>query len=559
MSGTEHLIPSPFLFVTVSIPNNSPRVRKSHVKLWRISAIFLAVVLLPVAVVSQQLSSSQAYWTPLSPPTGYQVGPIWLLTDGTVLALAATPSNCVPPPNPYCYPTTVFRLIPDATGSYANGTWSLLTSMPADYAPVGFASAVLADGKVLLEGGEHNFNNQSWTTKGYLLDPTVPSWAPVTAPATWHKIGDAPAVVLNDGTFMLGDCCEFPPELAAQFIPSTNSLLYRATGGKYDSNMEEGWTLLPYTSGSPEGQFLTVDTNSSPNTYYEIYDSTTQNWTHTSIGFQLYGRGEIGPQVLRADGTVFVVGASDGARTGRTGIYSPGNPGTWTQGPDLPLQNGCILSGADTGAALLTSGNVLIGANTLGTSQCPLQSFFFEFDGTNLNPTPSPPTSTVTGAMLILPTGQVLLTDLLAMHNPVIYTPAGLATQPPPGAPWEPIITGISPAPPFTVGQTNITVSGFLFNGVSQTNMFGDDFQDATNYPLVRLTLTQTRGPTAPVTYCRTHDHSMMVVAAPTLAVSTQFDMPCTIPPGTYYLEVVANGASSGYYGPVAVNSGTCH
>ena len=529
-------------------------------KLGHVLVISSVVLCLHIGTLAQQQGPSQAYWTPLSPPQGYQIGPVWLLTDGTVLALAATPSNCVQSP-PYCYPTEVFRLIPDVAGSYTNGTWSHLNSMPSDYGPVGFAAAVLTSGKVLMEGGEQNLVNvRVYTKKGYLLDPNpaMPSWTPVSPPATWTEIGDAPGVVLNDGSFFLGNCCQYPPELLAKFLPNSFSLMYIPSSGKQDSNLEEGWTLLRYNPNSPNGQFLTVDTNSNLNVS-EIYDSATGSWTPTSFNFQLYGRGEIGPQVLRADGTVFVVGASNGAATGHTGIYSPGNPGTWTQGPDLPLQNGCILSGADTGAALLTSGNVLIGANTLATSQCPAQSFFFEFDGTHLPQTPTPPSSTVTGAMLVLPTGQVLLTDVLAMHSPVIYTPAGLSIQPPAGAPWEPIINSISPAPPFMPGQTNITVSGLLFNGVSQTNMFGDDLQNATNYPLVRLTLAGTNGPTAPVTYCRTHDHSSMVVNAPTLPVSTQFDIPCTIAPGSYYLEVVTNGASSGYYGPVAVNPGTCH
>lgn len=260
--------------------------------------------------------------------------------------------------------------------------------------------------------------------------------------------------------------------------------------------------------------------------------------------------------MLRADGSVFVVGASDGALPGHTGIYTPGVPlGTWMQGPDLPSEGGLLLSGADTGAALLTSGNVLIGANTVST---PATSYFFEFDSTNLNPTPAPPSGTVTGAMLMLPTGQVLLTDLFAMHNPVIYTPAGFTEHPPQGAPWEPIITN-PPSGSLTGGQTNIPISGLLFNGVSQTNMFGDNLQNASNYPLVRLTLEGESGPTAPVTYCRTHDHSNMVVNAPNLTVTTYFDIPCSIAAGQYYLEVVANGASSGYYGPITVNQGTCH
>jgi hypothetical protein len=353
---------------------------------------------------------------------------------------------------------------------------------------------------------------------------------------------------------MLGDCCEGtpPPELVATFDPALFSLVYLSTSGKNDQNREEGWTLLPYDPNNPgTSTFLTVDTNvAPPGTPFEVYNSTTAQWSNGSVTFQLYGHGnEIGPQVLRADGTVFVVGASDGAHPGHTGIYTPGVPlGSWTQGPDLPSEGGLLLSGADTGAALLTSGNVLIGANTVST---PATSYFFEFDGTNLNPTPPPPASTVTGAMLILPTGQALLTDLFAMHNPVIYTPAGYL-QPPSGGPWAPTITSIS-TPPFTPGVP-YQVSGTLFNGMSQANMFGDDLQNASNFPLVRLSLATFAGPSRPITYCRTYGHTSMAVAAQGLIVTTNFVIPSGIAAGSYYLEVVANGISSGYYGPYQVN-----
>ena len=226
----------------------------------------------------------------------------------------------------------------------------------------------------------------------------------------------------------------------------------------------------------------------------------------------------------------------------------------WTKGPDLPNEiiqgHTCYLNGGDTGAALLTSGNVLLGANTLDNDNCPFaQIFFFEFDGLNLNPTP--PTSEVTGAMLVLPTGQVLLTDAINLvNNPVIYTPAGYL-QPPQGGPWAPLITSVSDTR-FVRGQM-YQVSGKRFNGMSQASMFGDDLQNATNYPLVRLSLQSFAGPTLPVTYCKTHDHTSMGVATGDLIVTTTFDVPPDIAPGNYYLEVVANGISSGYYGPFMI------
>ncbi len=54
-------------------------------------------------------------------------------------------------------------------------------------------------------------------------------------------IGDAPGVVLSDGTFMLGNCCT---SQAALLNPK--DLTWTSIGtGKFDTNNEEGWTLLP--------------------------------------------------------------------------------------------------------------------------------------------------------------------------------------------------------------------------------------------------------------------------------------------------------------------------
>ncbi len=59
-----------------------------------------------------------------------------------------------------------------------------------------------------------------------------------------------------------------------------------------------------------------------------------------------------------------------------------------------------------------------------------------------------------------------------------------------------------------TRGQSYI-VSGKLFNGWSQATTFGDEFETATNYPLVRIT----NKATGHVFYAKTHDHSYMGVA----------------------------------------------
>lgn len=83
-------------------------------------------------------------------------------------------------------------------------------------------------------------------------------------------------------------------------------------------------------------------------------------------------------------------------------------------------------------------------------------------------------------------------------------------------------------------------LEGIRLNGMSQGSAYGDEVQDATNYPLVRLTNHATHH----VTYLRTHDHSSMAVASDRVS-STHFDVPAGVESGLSTLEVVANGIAS--------------
>ena len=82
---------------------------------------------------------------------------------------------------------------------------------------------------------------------------------------------------------------------------------------------------------------------------------------------------------------------------------------------------------------------------------------------------------------------------------------------------------------------------GTQLNGLSQSAMYGDDAQMATNYPLIRITNTQT----GHVFYCKTRNFSTMGVATGASPVSTYFEVPATIETGASELAVVANGIPS--------------
>ena len=138
------------------------------------------------------------------------------------------------------------------------------------------------------------------------------------------------------------------------------------------------------------------------------------------------------------------------------------------------------------------------------------------------------------------PPGQILFTDFSS--DVEIYTPTTFSWD----ESWAPNITSCSLVCTIHNSQTN-TFSGTGFNGMSQGAAYGDDYQSATNYPLVYVEEDPifVNTPRAKIYYCRTHNHSSMGVATGSLPVSTEFDCP-NVPTGfTGSLYVIANGIPS--------------
>jgi hypothetical protein len=485
----------------------------------RIARILCVVFVLNVGTAGAQT------WTPLLNQPPFAASNPLLLTDGTVIAHNACAVDW-------------WRLTPDSHGSYVKGTWSRIASLPAGYGPLYFSSAVLPDGRVIVEGGEYNFCHAVWSNLGAIYDPVADKWTPVNPPAGWTTIGDAQGVVLANGTYMLANCCTRETALF-----DAKKLKWTPTGaGKATVNEEEGWTLLP------DGGVLTVDayvfSYLANGTNSEIYDPASGIWSSAgSTVVQLWdsypnanrASYEVGPAVLRPDGTVFATGANGAPHaSGHTSIYDT-HTGTWTPGPDFPPG----LDISDGPASLLPSGNVLMETSP-GIFMRGAQ--FFEWDGVSLNPVPGPPPakneSSYLGNMLVLPTGEILWTDISG--NAYVYASSGS-----PNPDWAPRIIAADLVTNITRGKT-YRISGNNFNGFSQGAAYGDDAQAATNYPLVRITNRES----GHVFYARTHDHSTMAVAY-TGAASTQYDVPAGMEPGLGDLVVVTNGIPSA---PIAVN-----
>jgi len=470
----------------------------------------LSRVLTIAVVFLAALSNAQTWQALKHQPTFPSPGTALLMNDGTVLVHDSCASDW-------------WKLTPDNTGSYVNGTWSQAASMPSNYGPLYYASAVLPDGRLVVEGGEYNFCNGAETNLGAIYDPVKDAWAAMNPPSGWNNIGDSSSVIFTNGQMMIADI--YNTESALLNSKTLTWTVLPGTGKK-DRNAEEGWTLMP------DGTVLTVDAEDAPNA--EKFVFATKKWINagnTIVRLEDPNSQEVGPAILRPGGTVFATGAN-ASGAGHTSVYHPPKiktkPGKWVAGPDFPNGDDC----ADAPAALLITGNVLVMASP-GIFHTP--SHFYEFDGKTLTKVAAPPNApnddSYYGRLLELPSGQVLFTD--GSDDMEIYTPNGTYNSS-----WAPTITNFPSS--VTRGST-YRISGTQFNGLSQGAAYGDDAQMASNYGVVRIT----NDSTGHVFYVRTHDPSTMGVATGSKTVSTNFDVPSGMETGSSHLEVVANGIPS--------------
>ena len=496
-----------------------------------------------------------------------------LLTDGTAMC--------------HEYNTAHWhRLVPDQFGSYKNGSWDpagmTIADMPngidtsggcngpggCTYAPLYYASAVLADGRVVVIGGEYNpaNGNQTETNIGFMYDPVKNTWSnQLTEAFGTGVLGDSVSVILQNKTMVIGNTSG--TENMESFNPSTLTFTALNDTGKTDNtNSEEGWVILP------SGKVLTVD--SSVANSFELYDPTTNQWAGqgTTAGITLPDVGgnchsiELGPAIQLPNGTVLQF---SGAPGGQNAIYDV-TAGTWSAAPNsFPVGPGSEgqLTVSDGPASLLPNGHALVMAspgckatgaactqnspgctctNNLCYTPFNAPSHLFDWDGVNLNEVTSSGSGfanagsykSYQGRMLLLPTGEVLVNayDQGSTQTVELYTGTGN-----PDDTWRPSVTS---GPNSLDPSTTYSISGTLFNGFSQGAFYGDNAQMATNFPLVRITNQST----GHVFYARTHDHSRMGVEAvgDNETISTSFDTPSDPEmSGLCKLEVVTNGIPS--------------
>jgi hypothetical protein len=490
----------------------------------------------PAASAPALAPSVSSPWVPLAHAPHFDPGTMLLLSNGTVLVHAEPPAGGT---------SAWYKLTPDSRGSYVDGTWSQVASMPHGYDPLYFASAVLPDGRMIVEGGEYLGGTPTWTDKGAIYDPVTNTWRSVAPPSGWTNIGDAQSDVLANGTYMLAQACQNCTSSSP--ILSTSFALFNTTGnnwlpqpgqGKIDPNDEEAWTL------EPSGQLLTVDTWLTPST--QLFNPSSLSWSFAGNTVRSPVNTpavETGPQVVMPGGNVLAVGGGTSKdiapaactthTAAPTALYKYA-AGKWVNGPAIPTIGGLQYDSADGPASILPDGNVLFDASPC-VYNTPLAFFVYNASSNTISSVPDIPNarndSTYYTRLLALPNGQVLFND--GSHQLLVYTAGGT-----PNPAWAPAVTSIS-ATTLSPGQT-ASLSGIQLAGLSQGAAYGDDVQDNTNFPLVRITNSKS----GVVTYARTSNWSSVSIS-PGATSSTHFTVSKSAPAGPSTLVVVANGIAS--------------
>lgn len=453
-------------------------------------------------------------WTPLKRTAPGGIGLMMLLPDGTVMAKSSSGGGDG-------YGNTWYRLTPDSQGSYVNGTWTALA--PMQYTRLYGASQVLTDGRVFVAGGEYGTGK----TTAEVYNPLTDSWTQTPTPG--HTFSDSNSEILPDRRVLVA-LVEGSLRSTLIYNPVTNTWTTGPTCNGIHN--ESAWVKLP------DDSILFVDrltTNS------ERYIPASNTWiTDAALPVSLYDPYglECGPGMLLPNGKVIMFGA-----TGHTAIYTPSGStanGSWVAGPDFPNGQGM----PDAPCVMLPNGRVLCATSPIPTSanHFPSPTSFYEYDYTTNSFTAVPTTTGGTlnhasylGTMLGLPDGTALYSDF----STLIYSYQGGGT---PMAAAQPAITSITPN-----ADGSYHLVGTQLNGINERSCYGDDNQNATNYPIVRLTSGSN------VYYARTYGWSRTSVATSSTPVTTEFVVPASVPNGTYSLAVVANGIASS---PVSFSMG---
>lgn len=451
-------------------------------------------------------------------------GVMLLLTDGTVICHTTQGGGDG---------TGWDRLTPDSNGSYVNGTWSTIAQM--HNTRLFFSSQVLPSGKVYVAGGEYG----NGTSKGEVYDPATNTWTLCGAiPNNW-KIYDGNSEILYNGNVLEG------PQIGTQnsyniLLWSPATLNYTVEANAPLNHDEASWLKLPDSSVL----YIGINSQNScryiPQTNRWVNDATVPNNIYDPWGE------ESGCALMLPNGKAIFFGSSQ-----YNAIYTPSGdslPGVWSVAANFPTINGAVVGQVDAPGAMMVNGHILLAVcpgNSGSNDQFRDPVYFLEYN--YVKDTFTQVTSIIPGLgadsiagvtsnfanFLDLPDGTVLMgIDQESISKEYwVYTPgSGPIPQ------GIPTINTIIP-----IDCSDYKITGKLFNGISEGAAFGDDWQESSNYPLVRLTHGNR------VYYAKTSNWNRIgAVQTDSLEDTATFTLPAGLPGGTTYsLVVVVNGFAS--------------
>ncbi len=431
-----------------------------------------------------------------------------------------------------------YLVTPDSSGNYVDGTWKTAAAMHVGR--LYFGSTVLPNDEVFVVGGEYA-TDQSDSNSAEIYNAATDTWT-LVSPSPKPIVGDEPTELLPNGSILVGDIVDNGTEI---YNPTTDKWTASPSKLRNDQSDEEAWLKLP------NGDILAYDLWSSitDNKFEaELYNPSTNSWSDASntVGtiplLSTAGTGyELGPALLLPNGEALFTGTS-----GTTAIYNPAT-NSWTQGPTMPsvMINGVAtqLTTGDAPGAILPNGDVVLGLSPTiffdqNGEEFPGPTYIFDYNPaanvwTNITPSaavdPNLDGNSYINTFLILPTGQLLLTDF--NNQLAVYTPNGG-----PQSAWQPTISSFTQQ-----SGNNYLLTGTQLNGMNEGAAYGDDNQMAENYPIVRVTDTKT----GTVYYATSSQWSLVGVATGNTTETVNVALPSAIGTDPFTIVVIADGIAS--------------
>jgi hypothetical protein len=458
----------------------------------------------------------------------------WLLTNGKILVQTSQNDHRV----------NWWTITPDIYGNYYDGTWKQIARIP-NYNSMG-NGAILHSGNFFITGGEGNYTDAGFfeadTNKSYIYNVLRNTWSKVSPPNSgeglWAHISAPPFVELANGQIMIGNFSDRDPSSSHEsMLFDETTMNWTVTGtNKSGMNSEAGFTLLP------NDKVLTVNTDGAGDTA-EIYDPATGQWSKTGPIPAALSNGEIGPALALPSGKTLAQGA-----TGANALYDP-MTNSWMAGPSFPkLKNGLQLSAPDNPTAILPNGNLLTvtSSNTRDTNNLAIMgpARYFEYDVASnawlpvIQDLMLPPSSSISTQIQMLPLPNVQIMVINSRANPGSGGIAFFTSKGVPKSSWAPMVDFISSTA--LTPKKSFSVSGKQLSGLTQGSQFGDEFENATNYPLVRIVNNSSRH-----VFYATTSHFSSTSIAPMAPSNFNFTIGKDFEDGPSKMYVVANGIAS--------------